>query len=88
MLQFKIGDKVRHKATDIKGKVIGYGCRETEAGDRLTTLQVELPSQGSIKPVAEDLCDRWKPWGNRRILACTLPYPPISFRKARKVLHS
>lgn len=88
MLQLNLGDKVRHKTTGLKGKVIGYGYRKVSEGYYLTTIKVELRSQGTIKPIAEDLFDRWKPWRDRRILACTLPYPSISFRKARKVLHS
>ena len=88
MLQFKIGDKVRHKTTGIKGKVVGYGYRETEEDDRLTTLQVELSSSSSLKPIAEDLCARWKPWHDRRILACTLPFPPRLPKQAIKALHN
>ena len=78
MMQFKIGDKVSHKITGIRGKVISYGHRETEDGDYLNTLKVELLPQGSIRPIAEDLWDRWKMWHDRRIPACSLPFPPKS----------
>ena len=84
---FRIGDKVRHKMTGIKGKVIGYGNRETSAGRYITTLKVELRSQGSMTPVAEDLCDRWKIWYDRK-LACSLPFPPKLSKQAIKALQN
>lgn len=58
-----------------KDKIIGYGSRKIGEGYYLTTVKVELRSHGAIKPIAEDLFDRWKIWQDRRILACSLPYP-------------
>lgn len=74
MLQLNLGDKVCHRATGLKGKIIGYGYRRISEGYYLTTVKVELRSHGSIKPIAEDLFDRWKIWHDKRILACSLPY--------------
>lgn len=73
MLQLNLGDKVSHKTTGLKGKVVGYGYRKVSEGYYLTTIKVELRSHESIKPIAEDLFERWKIWQGRRILACSLP---------------
>ena len=70
---FKVGDLVQHKTTKITGKVIGYGVRQN--GDRAITLKVELKSYDSIKPIAEDVCDKWK-IRPEKVLACTLPHFP------------
>ena len=86
---FKIGDLVQHKTTKITGIVIGYGVRQTDCDyalrtlrDRAITLKVELKSDESIKPIAEDVCDKWK-IRHERVLACSLPYFPQ--RKLSKV---
>ena len=75
-----IGDRVRHKSTGITGMIIGYGYRKISESYYLTTLKVELPSYSysPIKPMAEDLFDRWQIWHERRILACSLPFPANS----------
>ena len=70
----KIGNRVRHKTTGMIGKIIDYGDRKISDSYYLTTLKVEIPSSDSIKPIAEDLSDRWQIW-QKKILACTLPYP-------------
>lgn len=84
---YKIDNKVRHKTTGIKGKVIGYGDCETSAGHYITTLQVELRSQGSIKHIAEELCAHSKIWHDRK-LACSLPFPPKLSRQVTTALHN
>lgn len=75
---FKIGERVKHKATGIVGKIIGYGSRRLDNGSYLKTLQVELHSSSSydsIKPIAEDLLARWQVIvRDKSVLACTLPY--------------
>ena len=73
---FQVGDIVRHKATGITGKVIGYGKRETSDRYYTTTLKVELRSYDPIRPMAEDVVEKWKMCRSKRILACTLPYFP------------
>ena len=73
---FKEGDRVRHKATGLTGKVIGYGKREVADSFYSTTLKVELQSYDPIKPIAEDVVEKWKMCRGKRILACTLPYFP------------
>lgn len=75
---FQIGTCVRHKATGITGKVIGYGNRKVNDNYYLTTLKVELKPSSWIAPTAEDLFDRWQIWHDRRIRACTLPHFPKS----------
>lgn len=75
---FKIGDRVKHKTTGIAGRVIGYGTRLIDNSSYSTTIKVELLSSGScgsIKPIAEDLGDRWQVQQDKKILACSLPYP-------------
>ena len=74
----EIGDCVRHKATGITGRVIGYGYRKVSDSYYLTTLKVELGAYSPIAPIAEDLFDRWQTLQDRpkRILACTLPHFP------------
>lgn len=86
---FKVGDIVRHKATGLTGKVIGYGKRQVADSSYSTTLKVELQSQvelqsyGYIQPMAEDAVSKWKIHQNKRILACTLPhFPTRSWREA------
>ena len=76
---FKQGDIVRHKATGITGKVIGYGKRIVSDRYYSTTLKVELQSDSPIKPMAEDVVEKWKR-RDKRILACTLPYFPKPIR--------
>ena len=71
---FKVDDIVRHKATGLTGKVIGYGKREVTDRHYSTTLKVELQSYDTIKPMAEDVLEKWKMCRDKRILACTLPY--------------
>ena len=78
---FKVGDLVQHKTTKITGTVIGYGVRQTDC-DRAITLKVELKSDESIKPIAEDVCEKWKIC-QKRVLACSLPYFPQ--RKLSKI---
>ena len=73
---FKEGDYVRHQATGFTGKVIGYGKRQVTDGYYSTTLKVELQSYDTIKPMAEDVVEKWKMRRDRRILACTLPHFP------------
>ncbi len=73
---FKVGDIVRHKTTGLTGKVIGYGYHKVNLSYYLTTLKVELRSSSPIRPIAEDLLEKWQVWHNRRILACTLPHFP------------
>ncbi|MEY2858108.1 MAG: hypothetical protein RLZZ74_2420 [Cyanobacteriota bacterium] len=62
-----IGDRVQHETTGITGKVIGYGYRKVTESYYLTTLKVELFSYNSIRPIVEDLFERWQ------VLACSLP---------------
>ena len=78
---FKVGDLVKHKTTGMTGTVIGYGVRQTDCG-RAITLKVELEFDESIKPIAEDVCEKWK-IRPKRILACSLPHFPQ--RKLSKV---
>lgn len=75
---FEIGDIVRHKATGITGKVIGFGKHKIADRRDRPTLKVELQSYDSIKPkpMAEDLVERWKTFQSKKVLACTLPYFP------------
>ena len=77
---FQVGNRVRHKATGITGKVIGYGYRKISDSYYLTTLKVELGSSSPISPTAEDLFDRWQIWQDKRIPACTLPHFPKRVR--------
>ena len=72
----KIGDLVQHKTTKITGKVIGYGEREILGNDYMTTLQVELQSYEPVRPIAEDILEKWRIRPNRRIQACSLPHFP------------
>jgi hypothetical protein len=74
----EIGDIVRHKATAITGRVIGYGYRKVTDSYYLTTLKVELREYRyiPIQPVVEDLFGRWEVKRERQILACTLPHFP------------
>ena len=73
---FEVGDIVRHKATGITGKVIGHGKREVRDRYCTITLKVELRSYDPIRPIAEDVIEKWKMCRGKRILACTLPYFP------------
>ena len=73
---FKVGDTVRHKATGLTGKVIGYGKRHASDRHYQPTLKVELQSYDPIKPMAEDVAEKWKICRNKRVLACTLPHFP------------
>ena len=73
---FKEGDLVQHRATGITGKVIGYGQRRITDRYYSTTLKVELQSYDPIRPMAEDLVEKWKMRRDKRILACTLPHFP------------
>ena len=73
---FKEGDLVRHRATGITGKVIGYGQRQVTDSYYSTTLKVELQSYDPIRPIAEDVVEKWKMRRDKRILACTLPHFP------------
>ena len=73
---FKVGDLVRHRTTSITGKVIGYGQRQVSNSYYTTTLKVELQSYDPIRPMAEDVVEKWKMCRGKRILACTLPYFP------------
>ena len=76
---FKIGDLVQHKTTKITGRVIGYGVSQNS--DRAITLKVELKSYDSIKPIAEDVCKKWKICPEK-VLACRLPhFPPPQLSK-------
>ncbi|MEY2833073.1 MAG: hypothetical protein RLZZ574_2332 [Cyanobacteriota bacterium] len=68
-----IGDRVKHETTGITGKVIGYGYRKVTESYYLTTLKVELLSYSSIRPIVEDLFERWQDWQDKQILACALP---------------
>ena len=70
----KVGDLVQHKTTKITGRVIGYGIR-LNGNYTSRTLKVELKSYDSIKPIAEDVCDKWK-LRPKRVLACSLPHFP------------
>ncbi len=74
----EIGDIVQHRATSLKGKVIGYGYRQVADSCYLTTLKVELRSYSScpIQPIAEDLFDQWQVDRRIQTLACTLPRFP------------
>ena len=83
---FKVGDIVRHKATGITGKVIGYGKREVTDSYHTTTLKVELRSNTPIKQIAEDIVKKWKMCQDKRILACTLPYFPKSRVRAKSAV--
>lgn len=65
---FSLGDKVQHKTTGIKGKVIDYGDRQDSNGNYQITLRVELRSYSPIRPVAEDLLNRWQIWNKRKLL--------------------
>ena len=76
---FKVGDLVRHKATGITGRVIGYGKREVTNSYYSNTLKVELHSSDFIKPMAEDVVEKWAMRRGKRILACTLPYFPKAY---------
>ncbi|WP_036484865.1 hypothetical protein [Myxosarcina sp. GI1] len=87
MLQLNIGDRVRHKTTGIKGKVIGYGYRQISDGYYLTTVKVELPSHESLEPIAEDLFCRWEIWHEDKILVYSLPDSTSSSKLAIKSLH-
>ena len=73
---FKEGDLVQHRATGITGKVIGYGQRQITDRCYSTTLKVELQSYDPIRPIAEDVVEKWKMRRDKRILACTLPHFP------------
>ncbi len=55
----EIGDRVQHKTTGITGKVISYGYRQVTDSYYLTTLKVELLSYSPIRPIAEDLFEKW-----------------------------
>ena len=79
---FKIGDRVRHKTTGFTGKVIGYGERRVSDSYYATTLKVELRSDTSIAPTAEDIVEKWKLCQEKRVLACTLPYFPKRHERA------
>jgi hypothetical protein len=68
-----IGDRVQHETTGITGKVIGYGYRKVTESYYLTTLKVELFSYNSIRPIVEDLFERWQVWQDKQISACSLP---------------
>ena len=65
---FSLGDKVQHKTTGIKGKVIGYSDRQYSNGNYQITLRVELRSYSPIRLVAEDLLNRWRIWNKRKLL--------------------
>ncbi|MCC0178191.1 hypothetical protein I4641_14505 [Waterburya agarophytonicola K14] len=69
---FKIGDRVQHQTTGITGKVIGYGYRQVNDRYYKTTIKVELLSYFPIKPIAEDLADRWIRQ-DAKILTLSLP---------------
>ena len=71
---FKEGDCVRHKATGLTGKVIGYGERQVN-DSYFTTLKIELQSDSPIGQIAEDIVEKWR-IRRGKILACTLPYFP------------
>lgn len=63
---FSLGDRVQHKTTGIRGKVIGYGDRLNTNGNYQITLRVELRSYSPIRPVAEDSLDKWQIWNERK----------------------
>lgn len=65
---YSLGDKVQHKITGIRGKVIGYGDRYDPNGNYQITLKVELRSYSPIRPVAEDLLNRWQTWNERKLV--------------------
>ena len=83
---FEVGDIVRHKATGITGKVIGYGQRQVTDSYYTTTLKVELRSEYPIAPIAEDVVEKWKMCRGKRILACTLPYFPQPSVRAKSAV--
>lgn len=55
---FNIGDRVQHKQNGKVGKVVGYGYQIVD-GYYLTTIQVQVCNQVGIKPVIEDLFNKW-----------------------------
>ena len=65
---FSLGDKVQHKTTGIKGKVIGYGDRLNTNGNYQIALRVELRSYSPIRLVAEDSLDKWQIWNARKLV--------------------
>lgn len=65
---FSLGDKVQHKTTGIRGKVVGYGDRYDSNGNYQITLKVELRFYSPIRPVAEDLLNRWQIWNERKLV--------------------
>ena len=83
---FEEGNIVRHKATGITGKVIGYGKRQISDRYYATTLKVELQSDIPIGHMAEDVVEKWKMCRGKRILACTLPYFPKRNVKAESAV--
>ena len=59
-MMIEIDSYVRHKRTNKKGKVFGYGYKMVEAA-YVTTLKVELLEEGAIEGFIEDVYTEWIP---------------------------